>query len=560
MQDNYRMLIDMHKSRFSKINELATHKSGNYVLMAPVANKFGPSAAQAFQTAHTQQYPQVEHSFLNLINPNVLHTNTTPTVTKAVEAATVACKQPNSLQNPNFFNETIMFRSPKHYTEMRIEKDKKAKLIAQQQQQQQIINNASNTQINITATASSQKPTVSQQQTQQQQQGQTNPQKPTITTQLSSTGQKSNISITPTQSVASSTSVNQTTVSSPSSPTVSNLLNNSNVTCKTATNIRNNTAVSSHLTLSSNTTNLVKSSQQQQQTSTYYQVQQQPQQRITLDISGGQSTPSSPIANLPKSGQQPLRLFQPTAKSQTIKHGTTTPSIIQQSTSATTLLKQATSNTQLIQSQKKDVKQQQQQQLPQIATIAATSTGKIEQTKPTTMIISSNPSYTTTTNNPTQISIQSTPTTLITTTSTANKTPAVLVKQNSAIKTATIASPPLTISSSLNSGATLITNTLTGSGNQTSYQQISRQQSTPSSPQTNSIVLTSIPTSTNLITTQASASANTLSTATFTPLVKQSSTVNTITLSLPQQKIQQASKSNFNYIIRKGHKTKEVVI
>ena len=70
-----------------------------------------------------------------------------------------------------------------------------------------------------------------------------------------------------------------------------------------------------------------------------------------------------------------------------------------------------------------------QQQLPQLSTIAATEASKIEQTKPTTMIISSNPSYTTSANNSTQISIQSTPTTLITTTSNINKTPAKCVHE-----------------------------------------------------------------------------------------------------------------------------------
>ena len=104
MQDNYKMLIDLHKSRFTKITELATHKSGNYVLMAPVANKFGPTATQAFQAAHTQQYHQIEHSFLNLINPNVLHNNTTATVAKAIDAANLACKQTSSIHNSNFLN------------------------------------------------------------------------------------------------------------------------------------------------------------------------------------------------------------------------------------------------------------------------------------------------------------------------------------------------------------------------------------------------------------------------------------------------------------------------
>ena len=540
------MLIDLHKSRFTKINELATHKSGNYVLMAPVANKYGSTASQAFQAAHSQQYQQIEHSFLNLINPNVLHTNTTQTVAKAIEAASLACKQ-NS-QNANFFNEAIIFRSPKQYAEMRVEKDKKAKILAQQQQQQTqqhtSNNNGQNTQINITATSSNTKQVQNQ-----SQQSHVVTQKPTITTQLSNSGQQKNISITPTQQSAP-TMPNQSNstsnlASSPSSPTVSTLLNNSNIICKTTPNIRN-------INSNTNSATIVKSSQNSQ--NTYYQVQQsqainqqqQQPQRISLDINNSQTAPGSPVSNMPKSGQQPVRLFT-ASKSQPItelrKHGSNSTPIVQQQGGATTLLKQATSNTQIQQQQqqqKKDTKQHQQhqqQQLPQISTIAATGASKIEQTKPTTMIISSNPSYTTSANNSTQISIQSTPTTLITTTSNINKSPAVIVKQNSAIKTATIASPPLSLPTT--TGATLITN-------QTNFQHISRQQIQQSTPPpmqtTNNIVLTSTST-TSINSPQVTvSSASTSSPATFAALIKPLNNVNTVTLSLSQQKLPQASE------------------
>ena len=69
MQDNYKMLLGTHRARYTKITELAGRKSGNYVLMAPVANKFGPTAAQSFQTAHLQPFNNIDNaSIISLID------------------------------------------------------------------------------------------------------------------------------------------------------------------------------------------------------------------------------------------------------------------------------------------------------------------------------------------------------------------------------------------------------------------------------------------------------------------------------------------------------------
>ncbi len=287
VQDNYQTLLRLHRKRFNKISELAARKSGNYVLMSPNRNTFNIANS-------TYLNPNPQTPFENVILNHNQGKNVSSTVSKAIDAVIVACKTP--VHTNTFSNEPISFRSPKLCAEIKLEKERKAKLLSQQQQQQQNNNQSFN---NTTSNANVK-------------QANQNNQQPQAKSSPNNSQTPKSVTITQTQQAIST--------ASPSSPTVSNLLSSNQILAKSAANTTvqaNSAAIRSNLTTSQGGASNVVKSPQQPPMGTYFQGQQQQQQRNMTDLTSNSNSPGQTPVTVSISranstvfpGQPPLRFF-----------------------------------------------------------------------------------------------------------------------------------------------------------------------------------------------------------------------------------------------------------